>query len=89
MPELTVPFTGLLLLVAGLSFLTGLYPVIGVACAVAFFIPVTFLMHAFWKMQDPQMAGSQKIQFMKNMAIMGSTLMFLAIPTPWELSLAF
>jgi hypothetical protein len=28
-----------------------------------------------------------KIQFMKNMAILGAVLMLLAIPTPWSLSL--
>lgn len=29
---------------------------------------------------------NEQINFMKNMALLGSTLMFLAIPRPWPLS---
>lgn len=85
-PTLAVLFTGLLLLVGGASLLLGVFPKIGVAALVVFFLPVTFMMHNFWVETDPMMRMNQMIQFMKNLALMGSALMFLAIPEPWALS---
>lgn len=45
------------------------------------------MMHNFWTVKDPQTRMAEMINFMKNMALMGSTLMFLAIETPWPFSL--
>jgi putative oxidoreductase len=58
-----------------------------VLALVVFFLPVTFWMHDFWNIADLQMRTVQMIQFLKNLALMGSALMFLAIPEPWEPSL--
>ena len=81
-----VLFSGLLLLLGGVSLLTGIYSQVGVACIVAFFLGVSFKMHNFWAVdKEEQMA--QKINFMKNMALLGSALMWLAIETPWPFSL--
>jgi hypothetical protein len=44
-------------------------------------------MHNFWKLEDPQLRMADKINFMKNMALLGAILMLLAIPSPWPLSL--
>src|SRR5438552_13524392 len=86
-PELAVIVAHLLLVVAGLCFLTGWKPVWGVIAAVLFFVPVTFFMHAFWTETSAQMQMQQMIHFTKNFALMGSALMFLAIPQPWRYSL--
>lgn len=86
-PRLAVVVSGILLLVAGLSILTGFQPTIGVAALVLFFLPVTFTMHAFWKVQDPMARLSERMNFTKNLTLMGSALMFLAIPQPWPFSL--
>lgn len=85
-PQLAVIVTGLLLLVGGLSILTGYQPLIGVICLVIFFLGVTFMMHAFWKVEDPMARVGEMVNFMKNLALMGSALMFLAIPQPWPFS---
>ncbi|MCX8024026.1 MAG: DoxX family membrane protein [Thermanaerothrix sp.] len=82
-PTLAVIGSGILLLIGGLSILTGFQPTIGVLALVMFFLPVTFVMHAFWKIQDPLLRATEMINFMKNLALMGSALMFLAIPQPW------
>ncbi len=87
LPELSVVISGILLLVGGLTILLGVYPGLGVLALVVFFLPVTFIMHAFWKVQDPQWKMIETINFMKNMGLMGSALIFLAIPTPWPFSL--
>ena len=46
------------------------------------------MMHNFWTLADPQLRMADKVNFMKNMALLGAILMFLAIPLPWALSLA-
>lgn len=85
-PEVSVIVGGLLLLVAGLSFLLGLFPRLGVAAAVLFLVPVTLIMHAFWADHDPAQQQSNLINFTKNIGLLGSSLMFLAVPRPWPYS---
>jgi uncharacterized membrane protein YphA (DoxX/SURF4 family) len=86
-PELGVIITGILLLVAGITILLGIYPKIGVISLVVFFIPVTFMMHNFWAVDDPMRRMAEMISFTKNMGLMGSALIFLGVPEPWEFSL--
>ncbi len=88
-PKLAVMGSGLLLLIGGLSIGTGFQPLVGVICIVAFMLPVSLMMHNFWTIEDDQMKMAEMTNFMKNMGLMASALMFLAIPTPWVLSLAF
>ena len=88
MAELAFPATGVILLIAALSILTGVYPVIAVAALVVFLVPVTFMMHNFWTLQDPMAKMSDMIMFTKNISMLGYTLILLGIPQPWALSLA-
>ena len=85
-PELAVLVAGVLLLVGGLSLLLGAFPRIGVAAIVLFLVPVTLTMHAFWTDSDPMMRQADIINFTKNIGLLGSTLMFLAVPRPWPYS---
>ena len=87
MASLLVPGSGLLLLAGGLSMLTGLYPTLGVLALILFLLPVTFTMHNFWAIKDPQMKMGEMVNFTKNMALLGFSLMILAIPQPWPISL--
>jgi|SRR3989344_3448300 len=81
-----VLFSGLLLLLGGVSVLTGVYPQVGVLCLALFFLGVTFKMHNFWAVpKEEQM--TQKLFFMRNVALLGAALMWLAIQTPWPFSL--
>jgi len=82
-----VVVTGLLLLYGGLSILLGFIPLLGIIALLIFLIPTTFTMHNFWAIQDQQMKMVEMVNFMKNWALIGSLLMFLAIPTPWVFSL--
>lgn len=86
-PRLAVYGTGILLLIGGLSLLLGFQPLIGVIALALFFIPVTFKMHDFWNVKDPMGRMGEMVNFTKNMALLGSSLMFLAIPQPWPFSL--
>jgi len=85
-PEVGVIVGGLLLLAAGLSFLLGLFPRLGVAAVVLFLVPVTLIMHAFWADHDPAQQQNNIINFTKNVGLLGSSLMFLALPRPWPYS---
>jgi uncharacterized membrane protein YphA (DoxX/SURF4 family) len=84
--EIAVPGTGVLLLIAGLSILTGIYPVIAVAALTLFLVPVTLMMHNFWTVEDQAMKMNDMVMFTKNVALLGYTLLLLAIPQPWPFS---
>lgn len=81
-----VSFSGLLLLIGGLSILLGVYPAVGTIALALFLIPVTFLMHAFWKVQDPMARMGEMVNFTKNLALLGAALILLAVPQPWAVS---
>jgi putative oxidoreductase len=87
MAKVSVAFSGVLLLVGGLSILLGIYPTVGVAALALFLIPVTYMMHAFWKVEDPMAKMGEMVNFTKNMALLGAALTLLAIPQPWMVSL--
>lgn len=83
-PKAAVAGSGLLLLAGGLSFLTGRFVEWGVLCLVLFLVPVTVMMHAYWKVADPMAKMGESVNFWKNVAVLGSVLMLLAIPQPWQ-----
>ncbi|MBL8949470.1 MAG: DoxX family membrane protein, partial [Myxococcaceae bacterium] len=47
-PGVMIPLTGAMLLIGGLHLLLGVMPRFGLSMLVAFLIPVTVIMHAFW-----------------------------------------
>jgi putative oxidoreductase len=87
LPSVAVALAGLLLLLGGLSILLGILPVLGIAFLLAFLIPTSLMMHRFWAIQDPQMKMVEKVNFLKNIALTGALLIFLAIQSPWPFSI--
>jgi putative oxidoreductase len=87
LPKASVAFSGALLVIGGLSVLFGIYPTVGVVALALFLIPTTYMMHAFWKVQDPMAKMGEKVNFTKNVALLGAALTLLAIPQPWTVSL--
>lgn len=75
--HILVPISGILMLLGGLSVLLGFYTRIGALLLLLFLVPVTFGMHAFWSVPDPQMAQVQYVMFMKNLSIIGGALMLV------------
>ena len=86
-PKLAVVGSGLLIIAGGLSILLGVRPAWGVALISAFLIPVTFVMHQYWKHTDPMMRINDQVNFLKNVALLGAAWMLLMIPQPWPISL--
>lgn len=73
-PEITVPLTGLMAVLGGLSVAFGIWGDLGALLLVAFLLPVAFYMHAFWKETDPQQKANQMAHFMKNITMAGGAL---------------
>jgi len=86
-PRLAVAGSGVILGLGGLSILLGYQPYVGAILLVVFLVPVAFMMHNFWTVEDEQMKMGEMVNFLKNIALAASALMFLAIPTPWPFSL--
>ncbi len=86
-PKLAVMGSGLMILLGGLGILLGVYIEWAVLLLVIFLVVVTFKMHNFWTIEDPNAKMMDMIMFMKNVALLGAALAFLFIPTPWAFSL--
>lgn len=78
-PELLVPFTGLMIIVGGLSIGFGVWADLGALLIAAFLVPTAYYMHAFWKVDEPQMRMNQNAHFMKNMSLAGAALALFAL----------
>ena len=73
--HVAVPLAGIMAIVGGLSILLGYRAKWGALLIVLFLIPVTLMMHSFWKVSDPMMASMQQIMFMKNLSMLGAALL--------------
>lgn len=86
MPELAVIGAGVLLLIGGVSILLGLMPLVGITAIGIFLVGVSPIMHDFWNIADAQQRAGEMVNFLKNGALLGATLMLSAIPEPWPVS---
>jgi putative oxidoreductase len=78
LPKLSVAFSGLLLLIGGLSVMLNIFIIAGLASLILFLVPVTMIMHQFWKLQDAQTKMVEMVNFLKNLALLGAVFMLLA-----------
>lgn len=72
-----VPCAGILAFLGGVSVLLGYRARFGAFLLLVFLVPVTLVMHKFWGLTDPQMVMMQKVNFMKNLSLMGGALMVM------------
>lgn len=88
-PKLAVLGSGTLLLIGGLSLVTGVLPVVGSAALILFLVPVTLTMHQFWKVEDQMARMGEMTNFLKNTGLLGLVIMTLAqsLQANWPLSL--
>jgi len=87
MPNIAVPASGALIVIGGASVLLGFYPLYGAIAILLFLLPTTFVMHNFWAVKDPGQKMNDMINFTKNWALIGYTLIMIAVPQPWPYSL--
>lgn len=75
MPRPAVFVTGALLILGGLGVFFNIYVGVAILLLVIFLIPVSIMMHAFWKSENPAERSSLKVAFLKNMALLGALLL--------------
>jgi uncharacterized membrane protein YphA (DoxX/SURF4 family) len=78
-PRLSVLVSGGTLIFGGLLIALGLYPAIGAGAIAAFFLVVTPKMHDFWNVDDPQQKQSEMTDFLKNVVLLGTSLVLLSL----------
>jgi uncharacterized membrane protein YphA (DoxX/SURF4 family) len=61
--------------VAGAMLALGIYPRLSALALAGSLIPTTVAGHAFWDLEDPAAQKAQRIQFHKNMAMLGGLLL--------------
>lgn len=85
-PSLAVKGSGALAIAGGLSVLAGASPRRGLTAILAFLIPVSLQMHRFWELDDPQQRTAERVNFTKNVALIGAALTMMQIREPWPAS---
>ena len=73
--RLAVALSGVLAIAGGLGVLLGYQTRLAAWALVAFLVPVTLMMHAFWTVRDPATVHVQQAMFMKNVALLGGALL--------------
>ena len=82
-PRAAVFMSGVLLLLGGLGVVFGVAPEASLTLLLIFLVPVTFMMHNYWKDTDPNTRMGNRINFYKNLGLIGAILMMYAISVPW------
>jgi putative oxidoreductase len=70
-----VPVSGAMALVGGLSVAAGYKARWGAWLLVCFLVPVTFMMHGYWRLHDPGEIHVQQAMFAKNISMLGAALL--------------
>ena len=74
LPELSVVASGVMILVGSVLVALGAWGDLGALLIAAFLIAITPVMHAFWRETEPMARQFQRINFMKNVAVLGGAL---------------
>ena len=81
-----VPLSGVLALAGGISVAVGYKTRWGAWALVAFLVPVTLWMHAFWRLSNPNTVLVEQVLFLKNLSMLGAALLISQLgPGPFSL----
>jgi putative oxidoreductase len=72
---LLVPLSGVMALAGGLGVAIGYHARWGAWLLVGFLVPVTLMMHSYWKLHDAALLHVQQAMFAKNISILGAALL--------------
>jgi uncharacterized membrane protein YphA (DoxX/SURF4 family) len=78
-PDLLVPLSGVAIIAGGLMIALGIWADLGALLIIGFLVGITPIMHAYWKIDDPQMRAIQSAMFFKNVALLGAALILFYI----------
>lgn len=88
-PAAVNAITGIMMLLGGLAVLLGAWVGVGLALLIIFLVGTLVKMHDFWNETDPMARMMGKIQFTKNLALIGACLMMYGLAQPWIYSLGW
>jgi uncharacterized membrane protein YphA (DoxX/SURF4 family) len=74
-PELATRANGGLMVVAGGALALGYHPRLAALALAGSLVPTTLAGHAFWEESDPKAISAQRVQFLKNLALLGGLLL--------------
>lgn len=74
-PELMVRANAATMLAAGTMLGLGRFPRVAALALAGALVPTTYAAHAFWTIEDPDARAHQKIQFLKNVGLLGGVLL--------------
>ena len=77
-PEKLVKANAATMLVGGLALGTGRLPRLSALALAATMVPTTYVGHAFWSEGDPEARAMQRMQFLKNLSMLGGLLLAAA-----------
>lgn len=87
-PKAAVLVSGLMMWVGALFIALGWHRFIGAGLVILFLVPVSFKIHNYWNVTDPNMRAVDRIQFWKNIGLAGAALFFATYGRfDWPLSL--
>ncbi|HYN66823.1 MAG TPA: DoxX family protein [Ornithinibacter sp.] len=87
-PELLVRANGVAMVGAGSLLALGRLPRLASTVLAATLVPTTVAAHSFWQEQDPEVRARQKVQFLKNLGLLGG-LLLAAVDTQGKPGLAY
>ena len=74
-PELLVRANGATMVAAGTMLGLGKLPRLAALALAGALVPATYAAHAFWTIEDPAARAHQKVQFLKNVGLLGGVLL--------------
>jgi putative oxidoreductase len=83
LPAAAVAGSGALIMLGGLSLLTGVQPKRGATLITMFLLGVSPVMHNFWDAKDETQRMNDFVNFSKNVALLGGACLAAALPEPW------
>lgn len=75
----SVVVTGLMMALGGMTIIINRYAIIGMCLIILFLIPTTVMMHKFWKEADVNAKVGERINFTKNLALIGAIIIIIMI----------
>lgn len=79
-PEAAVRLNGAAMVAGGVGLASGVAPRAAAVGLVASMVPTTLAGHAFWQQDDPGARKANRIQFLKNLGLIGGLLAVAATP---------
>lgn len=77
-PEMAVKVNGATMVIGGILLALGIAPKAAAGALIGSMIPTTLVGHAFWKEEEPKALAMQRVQFLKNLGLVGGLLWVLA-----------